>query len=117
MSKTLSTAEINHLRRLVAWIDLEIGPSPEEIIATAKKIAPAVGEVSDEGKDRLQASLLKAANVPIYVRKAVKALRKVAEQTAGEVVDAESVTKGGLPAPRTTWVNPNDPGLLNKLEK
>jgi hypothetical protein len=99
MSKTLSTAEINHLRRLVAWIDCEIGQSPEEMIETAKAIAPGVGEVSNEGKQRLQASLEKSANVPKYVRQAIKVLRKAVEQTPGEIVDADRVSKNELPAP------------------
>lgn len=104
MSKTLSSAEINHLRRLVAWIGCEIGESPEEMIETAKAIAPGVGEVSDEGKQRLQASLEKSANVPKYVRQAIKVLRKAVEQTQGEIVDGEivdvgQVSKNELPAP------------------
>lgn len=99
MSKTLSTAEINHLRRLVAWVDCEIGPSPEEMIDTAKRIAPAVGEVSDEGKQRLMSSLAKSANVPKYVRQAVKALRKAVEQAPGDIVDIEPTAKNELPAP------------------
>lgn len=99
MSKTLSTAEINHLRRLVAWIDVEIGPAPEELIDIAKRIAPTVGEVSDEGKERLQAQLEKAAAIPRYVRQAIKALRKVTVQTPGELVDAEPASPKELPPP------------------
>lgn len=89
MSKTLSTAEINHLRRLLGWVSCEIGPSVEEQIATAKSIAPAVGEISDAAKQRLIASAEKAAAVPKYVRQAVKALRKATVSVDGEIVDGE----------------------------
>lgn len=99
MAKTLSTAEVNHLRRLVAWIDCEIGPSPEEIIATARGITPSVGEVDDEAKQRMTASLEKAAAVPKYVRQAVKALRKATAQAPGDVVDVEPAASNELPAP------------------
>lgn len=99
MSKELSSAEVNHLRRLLGWVSCEIGQSPEEMIETAKKIAPSVGDVGPEGVARLQESLNKAANVPVYVRKAVKALRKAVEPKPGEIVDAEEVGLKPLPRP------------------
>ena len=101
MSKTLSTAEINHLRRLIAWIDCEIGPSADEQIATAKKIAPAVGPISDKAKQRLVDSAEKAAAVPDYVRKAIKALRKATANVDGQIVDAE-LSGAALPPPSIT---------------
>lgn len=89
MSKTLSTAEINHLRRLLGWVACEIGQTPEEIIDTAKTIAPAVGEIDSEARRRLVDSCEKAAAVPKYVRDALKSLKKAIADCPGEVVDAE----------------------------
>lgn len=89
--KTLSQAEINHLRRLVGWVDCEIGQSPEEMIETVKGIAPAIGDLSDEAKQRLVASHEKAASVPKYVRQAIKALRKTLAGTEGDTMDAELI--------------------------
>jgi len=100
MSKSLSAAELNHLRRLVAWVECEIGPTPEELIETARKIAPAVDDVSEEAKARLQTSLERAAKAPQYVRQAIKALRKVVAHAPGEVVDADLHDMPGLPGPR-----------------
>jgi hypothetical protein len=90
-SKTLKQAEINHLRRLVAWVDCEIGQSPEEFVATVKDIAPHIDELSDGAKQRLVESHEKKASVPKYVRQAVKALRKTLAGTEGDTVDAELV--------------------------
>jgi len=89
MSKTLSTAEINHLRRLLGWIRCEVGQSPDELVETLKKIAPAVGEVSDAGRQRTVESMEKAASVPLYVRSALKALSKAIADQPGDVVDAD----------------------------
>lgn len=97
MSRQLGKAEVNHLRRLLAWVACEVGQTPEELIATARKIAPAVGDVSDEGIARLQGSLAKAAAIPMYVRKAVKSLHKVVAEMPGEIVDAE-MGEGEVPA-------------------
>jgi len=93
MSKTLSTAEINHLRRLLGWVECEIGQTTDELIATAKKIAPAVGEISEEGRQRMIESAEKADRVPAYIRQAVKMLRKATREVDGEIVDVEATTK------------------------
>lgn len=59
------------------------------MVVTMKKIAPAVGEVSDEGRQRMIESMEKAASVPRYVRSALKALSKVVADQPGDVVDAD----------------------------
>lgn len=92
MKRPLTDTEANHLRRLLGWIACEIGQSPDEMLETMRNIAPDVGpDVGDEAKARIVQSLEKSANVPKYVRAAVKALNKSLAQTAGEVVDAEMV--------------------------
>lgn len=101
MPKTLSNAEINHLRRLLGWVECEIGQSPEEIAETVKSIAPAVGEPDDASKQRLVESYEKAASVPKYLRQAVKALKKAMADQQGDVVDAELTTEpDALEAPQ-----------------
>lgn len=99
MNKTLSAAEINHLRRLLGWVACEIGQSSGELIETAKRIAPTVGELSTEGRQRLIEAAEKADQVPKYVRAAVKALKKAIADQEGDIVDAEisDSTPLGLP--------------------
>lgn len=70
-------SELNHLRRLLGWVRCEIGPTPDEFVAIAQKIAPTVGEVSDDGKRRLVEYHDRARSVPKYIREAVKALEKL----------------------------------------
>lgn len=90
MKRPLTDAEANHLRRLLGWVACEIGQSPDEMVDTVRKIEPAIDyDISDEAKTRLVQAHQKAANVPKYVRAAVKALRKSLAQTVGDVVDAE----------------------------
>ena len=86
----LSDAEINHLRRLLGWIACEIGQSPEELVATVQKIAQSMPAPGEEGKARLVAAHKEAASVPIYVRQAVKALRKTLVKRAGDVADVDT---------------------------
>lgn len=88
MTCKLNEAEINHLRRLIGWVACEVGQTPEELIATMQKIAPAIGpDVSEEGQARLVESMRKAESVPKYVRAAIKALSKAIEPHLGDIVD------------------------------
>ncbi|CAM5570152.1 hypothetical protein [Eoetvoesiella caeni] len=86
----MKQSDLNHLRRLVAWIRVEIGQTPEELEVTMKSIADKLGhpEIDDDAKRRLVEAHDKARQVPIYVRNAVKALdRYIGEH--GEIVEAE----------------------------
>ena len=100
MKRRLTTAEINHLRRLLGWVACEVGQTPEEVIATVQSIARVIGPVDDAAKGRLVEMHAKAAAVPKYVREAVKALRKAIDPDVvtvdGELADA----KKKLPAPQ-----------------
>lgn len=90
MAKTLSKAEVNHLRLLLGWVSCEIGHSPEEFLKTMAEIAPSIDdELNQEAKNRLIASYNKSANIPKYVRQAVKQLQKAIKDVPGEIVDAE----------------------------
>jgi hypothetical protein len=48
MNRPLTDAELSHLRKLLGWIDCEIGQAPEEMVETLKKIAPAISPEVDE---------------------------------------------------------------------
>lgn len=99
MDCRLKEAEINHLRRLIGWVACEAGQTPEELIATVRKIAPAIQDVSEEGKAQLVEAHKKAEAVPKYVRAAIKALSKVIQPHLGDIVDGESVEHKQLPPP------------------
>lgn len=76
MTVKLTDAEFNHLWRLVGWVRLEIGPSPEEHVAIVRDIAPQLQDISEEGQARLVERHQRLASVPKYVRAAVKQLTK-----------------------------------------
>lgn len=83
-------SDLNHLRRLVAWVRCEIGPSPEELQAGMQYIAAhGVGPADDAARQRMVEAYDKARSVPKYVRAAVKALDGYA-RAPGAVVDASA---------------------------
>ena len=91
MNRQLTDSEINHLRRLIGWIECEIGQAPDEMIETLKKVSPALGhDFGEESRLRLEAAYAKSAAVPLYVRAAIKALRKTLVKHNGEIVDVDS---------------------------
>ena len=100
MKRRLTTAEINHLRRLLGWVACEAGQTPEELIATAQKVAPAVGAIDDAAKARLVEAHAKAAAVPKYVHAAIKALRKAIEPDVVTVDGEIAEPQKELPAPQ-----------------
>lgn len=101
MDCKLTPAEINHLRRLIGWVACEIGQSPDEMVATVQRIAPAIQDASEEGKARLVQAHQNASSVPKYVRAAIKALRNAIEPHLGDVVDADYSQERQLPATKT----------------
>lgn len=85
----MNRAQINHLRRLVAWVRCEIGQSPEELVETVREVAEKWdGPISHEAERRLVEAHDKARSVPQYVRAAVKSLEQFAKP--GEVITGES---------------------------
>ncbi|WP_275628787.1 hypothetical protein [Pseudomonas sp. 273] len=88
-ARRLSRSEMNHLRRLIAWVRCEVGAQPEEIITTVHELAPQLGDISEDAKQRLAKWHQRAEAVPQYVRAAIKALEKVAQEEAGETVEGE----------------------------
>jgi hypothetical protein len=87
----LRRSDINHLRRLLGYIETEIGQTPEEMESTIKGIAQKLGPnaFDDEGVKALQLSYERAKAVPQYIRAAVKALRKTIQRHEGEILDVE----------------------------
>lgn len=74
----MTEAQVNHLRRLLAWISCEMGQEPAEMVVMANRIAEKIGPLPDpEGaRGRLQEGYDKAASYPAYIRQAVKMLTK-----------------------------------------
>jgi len=79
----------NHLARLVAWVQCEIGQTPDEYLATMKEIAPHIDTPDDDAKARIVAHYDRAKATPQYVRAALKALSKLTRND-GSVVDGVS---------------------------
>ncbi len=98
--QNLTTAELNHLRLLLAWVSCEIGQTPEQVIEIVKSIAPAFENgISDDAKQRLVESYQRAQAAPLYIRAAVKALRKTLARNE-EVIPIVTIQE--LPAPTRT---------------
>lgn len=84
----MKRSDLNHLRRLVAWVQCEIGPTPEELQARVQDIAAhGVEPADDAARQRMVDAYDKARSVPKYVRAAVKALDGYA-RAPGALVDA-----------------------------
>ena len=93
MNRALTKAEVNHLRRLIGYVRCEILQSPDELVATVQSIMPAIGEINEEGKQRLVESYEKAIAVPKYVRDAIRSLEKVVIENQGEILDVNGVLR------------------------
>lgn len=80
----MKRSDLNHLRRLVAWVRCEIGQDPSEMQKTMIDIADSLGhpEVDDAAKARMVEGYRRAEAVPQYVRDAVKALDRYARPPA-----------------------------------
>lgn len=90
MKTELKESDINHLRRLVAWVRCEIGETEQEMIARYCEIAKILPhELDDEAKQSIVKSIENASNVPQYIRRAIKALEKVVGKIDGDIVDAD----------------------------
>jgi len=89
-SMPMTEAQVNHLRRLLAWMRCEMGQEPAEMVVMANNIVAKVGPLQDpEGAMiRLQEGYDRAASYPAYLRQAVKMLTKALrdhEKSAGIV--------------------------------
>lgn len=91
MKRLLTEAEVNHLRRLVAWIRCEYYMEPDEIVRLVRDQVAVIGEPSDEGKKRLLAFHTETKRVPKYVRAAIKALHKtIDDNTTRKLTEVET---------------------------
>lgn len=109
MSRSLTNAEVNHLRRLIGWIRSGIPQAPDDLMETVKRIAPALDDPpTDHQKQVLVRMHTESAYVPKYIRAGIKALEKTIKEAEGDVVDAEAeknrltVEPPKLNAPDTT---------------
>lgn len=90
MKLALEASDVNHLRRLLAYVRCEVGQSPEEMAEMLRQIAPAIRDAQPEGVARLKGSCEKSIAVPQYVRAAIKALEKTLVKGDGEILDVDS---------------------------
>ena len=74
----MKRSDLNHLRRLVAWVKCEIGQSPDEMVKTMRNLAERGITTDAAGKARMVQAYDAARSVPKYVRDAVKALDRYA---------------------------------------
>jgi hypothetical protein len=93
MKAQLTKAELNHLRRLLGWVQCEIGQPPEEMLATIKNVVAPLGPFRYSEKMRLTAAYTKSQSIPKYVRAAVKSLERTVREHGGEILDAELARK------------------------
>lgn len=88
MNRIPSEAERNHLRRLLAWCECEVGQEPEQFLA----IAPAIineGNL-ESSRDIVTEEYNRLKSKPVYVRSAIKSLKKyLAEIESNQVVNGE----------------------------
>ena len=89
MKAQLTTAELNHLRRLLGWVRCEIGQPPDEMLEMVKNVVVPLGPFRYAEKTRLVAAYTKSQSIPKYVRAAVKSLERAVLEHGGEIVDAE----------------------------
>lgn len=112
----LSTAQVNHLRRLLGWIRCEVGQQPEALVNTVRSILPALGEPqSHEARHRLVLAHEAATKVPKYVWAGIKALSRA----TGEHLDLEDSDRWALSdeAVAKFWeVFKNDRALMSEFE-
>lgn len=104
----LSKAERNHLRRLLGYVRCEMGQTPEEMVETVRSIAPAISDVSPDGKERLEQAYRKSHDVPLYIRAAIKALEKALARK-GDTVDGEIDSRRRLPGKRLSQIGNERP--------
>lgn len=75
----MTDAEVNHLRRLLAWIRLEYGLDDNVLkgtIAGAHKAVEHDPTLRAKGQEVVDETVAKIASVPAYIRQAVKMLTK-----------------------------------------
>lgn len=71
----MKRSDLNHLRRLVAWVRCEIGQTPDDLVETVRNLAErGVTVDSDAAAARMVQAHDAARSVPKYVRDAVMAL-------------------------------------------
>lgn len=84
----MTQAELNHLRRLVAWVRCEYFFEPDEYVNLAREhMAMGIGPSDDDAKQRMVEYHDKLRQCPKYVHAAVKSLSKYLTDH-GPVVDA-----------------------------
>ena len=74
----LNKANENHLRRLLGWLECELGVNSDQIIAIAQNMADKTSgdiELQSLIKPELERAFNKSQNTPKYIRQAIKQLK------------------------------------------
>lgn len=91
MSRSLTSAEVNHLRRLIGWIRSGIPQDPDDLMETVRRIAPSLDHPPSEfAQNALLRMHRESEAVPKYIRAAIKALEKTIKESEGDIVDAKA---------------------------
>lgn len=114
----LSKAEVNHLRLLLAWMRCSEGvfQSPEEIKATWRDLNEHGIVPSDnaETRERLMKSYNLSADVPKYIRHALKMLTAALREHEEKMAHGPVLSVAEVPA--TTRRRPVPRRLLTELK-
>lgn len=98
----MTRSELNHLRRLLAWVRCEIGQDPAELVALVKDFAAKGVDLSTpRAHQALVEAHDKARRAPEYVRAALKALGKVVDGK-GAIVDEDETVPRRIQSGRST---------------
>lgn len=90
-------SNINHLRRLLAWMECEycLNPASQKGLLNGLNCAVGNGLASQEKADAILADASrKSMQCPVYIRQAVRALQKmIAKHERGQGI-VEAITEG-----------------------
>lgn len=87
----MNNAQINHLRRLLAWVSCEVGQSPAEYLETIKKISPAFPNPDEWQQQVMVDNYRRAQAVPKYIRAAIKSLEPLTHYETKDVQGSPEV--------------------------
>lgn len=85
----MKRSDLNHLRRLVAWVRCEIGQTPDDLVETVRNLAERGVTTDEAGMERMVQAHDTARSVPKYVRDAVMALEAYTSRPALTVDEPE----------------------------
>ena len=114
----MTPAELNHLRRLVAWINCELDPPPEEQRTTMEIVAKALDEYPNEAaQGRIMESYDRGKSVPKYIRAAITSLRKLVDEHDHGATITVTIAPGHVGRVIEKHLPPTDENILGVIDK